>query len=103
MDKTSRFITDPDIVDAEGNIVVLLIDPDISDIEQIGLFCKVCNKNYDIYLCNGLTSDLDWAITVANNADLILKAVSSQVELEYTSVEFDTGAALKYLQTYDET
>lgn len=101
MDKTSRFITDPDIIDADGNTVVLLIDAGISDIENIGLFCKVCNKNYDIYLCNGLTSDLDWAITVANKADVILKSVSSQVELLLPSIDFVQGNALSFFQEFD--
>lgn len=75
----SRFITYPSKVNKSANHTVVLIDPDIEDIERVGLFCKTSIKDYDIYLYNGESSDLEWLYSLDDLADKLLINDASHV------------------------
>ena len=75
----SRFITYPSTVEKSQNHTVLLIDPDIADIERVGLFCKTSHKDYDIYLYNGESGDLEWLNYLESRVDWLLINESSHV------------------------
>lgn len=77
----SRFITYPSTVEKSQNHTVVLIDPDIGDIERVGMFCKTSQKNYDIYLYRGETSDLEWLNYLSNIADQFLINDASYVKI----------------------
>lgn len=102
--QTSRFITNPDIVQKGESHTVVLIDASIDDIERVGLFCKVSNRNYDIYLYNGATNDLEWLSYISDKADQVLQATSSLVTIssQINVINFDEGCAYQYFQSIDE-
>lgn len=106
--QTSRFITHPDTVQPNTNHTILLIDADKTDIETAGLFCKVSNKEYDIYLYKHDLSDLQWLSAVANLSDHILIKEDSKVNItgETRQSKFGPGqeltSPLEYLQKFDE-
>lgn len=101
----SRFITNPDVVGKNGNHIVVLIDPTLADIENIGLFCKVSEKDYDVYLYNEAMDDLEWLAYVASKADAILQSAISRITLTNSPsiVRFVSEHALSYFQDFDKT
>lgn len=75
----SRFITYPSTVEKSNNHTVILIDADVIDIENIGLFLKTSVQNFDVYLYKGDLDDLEWLSHISQSADHILINDSSQV------------------------
>ena len=96
----SRFITYPSTVDKEINRTILLIDATVDDIENIGLFCKSSNKDYDIYLYRDGLQEIEWLTTVAKLADEILIANDSTISIDFPATVYDTSP-LKYFQEFD--
>jgi hypothetical protein len=76
----SRFITYPSTVEKSNNHTVVLVDADVNDIEDIGLFCKVSNKDYDIYLYKADVDDLQWLGHISQLADHILISDASTIQ-----------------------
>jgi hypothetical protein len=76
---TSRFITHPSLVEKSNNQTILLIDADDNQIEDIGFFCKVSNKDYDIYLYHTGLNDPIWFDQISALADCVLIADSSAI------------------------
>lgn len=99
----SRFITNPDVIGKNGNHNVVLIDPTLADIENIGLFCKVSEKDYDVYLYNEAMDDLEWLAYVASKADVILQSATSRITLPGPIVRFLADYALNYFQDFDKS
>jgi hypothetical protein len=103
----SRFITFPSVEEKSDNHTVVVIDADNNDIENIGLFCKVSNKNYDIYLYKQDLVDLDWLTSIITNADCVLIAKDSNVEIVNASqiskfgLDQQLNTPLAYFQQVD--
>lgn len=104
----SRFITHPDTVYPDGNHSVVLVDASTDDIENIGYFCKVSNKNYDIYLYRGDLGDLQWLSAITNLADQVLVNETSLVTITPPERLTKFGSSqqledpLAYFQNFDE-
>ena len=104
---TSRFITYPDIVDSDNNHPVLLIDPTQYNIEDIALFCKVSESDFDIYLYNHDLNDLEWLSEVSKRVNKILISAESRVEIRPTDEIIKFGSTenivnpLEYFQEYN--
>lgn len=104
----SRFITNPSLIESDGNHAVVLVDATTDDIENIGYFCKVSNKNYDVYLYRGDSNDLEWLSAISNQADHILINESSHVTINTISnlSKFGPNQALEdplaYFQNVDD-
>lgn len=103
--ENSRFITYPSVVDKSNNHTVVLVDASEEDIEDIGLFCKLSNKNYDIYLYRGDSYDLEWLNHVSKRADNMLIKDNSQVSTTANHQKFGSNSKqvspLEYFQNYD--
>lgn len=86
----SRFITYPDILPKSSNHTVLLVDADLDDVANLASFCEVSNRNYDIYLYKGNTSDLEWLNHLNSNLDKTFIKDTSHVNItsadRYTTV-----------------
>jgi hypothetical protein len=99
----SRFITYPSIVEKTNNHTVVLIDANEVDIENVGLFCKVSNKNYDIYLCRS-DADLAWVSDISVLADMMLINQSNNKNIP-NSIKFGKDCEvvdpLAYFQNFD--
>lgn len=75
----SRFITHPSLVEKSSNQTILLIDANDTQVEDIGFFCKVSNKDYDIYLYHTGLNDPVWFEKISALADCVLVADTSTV------------------------
>ena len=82
----SRFITHPSLVDKSSNRTVLVVDATEDDVENIGLFCKVSNKNYDVYLYRIELNDEKWLNSILAVTDSILQKETSSVIIDNTSI-----------------
>lgn len=78
----SRLITHPSVIEADGNHVVVVIDAGQADIDNIVKFCEVCNKNYDIYIYQHDSYDLEWLHFITNDVKHVLINVDSDVDIK---------------------
>ena len=104
--QNSRFITYPDILDKQQNDVILLVDSDIVDIENAGLFCKTSIGDYDIYLYRHDMNESEWLTSIANLADIVLINQISEINLSGTNVKRygdkqELKSPLQYLREID--
>lgn len=104
--QNSRVITYPSTVDKSNNHTVLLIDANEGEIENIVLFCKVSNQNYDIYLYRNEIDDLHWLSHISQNIDHTLISSTSKITAPGDPTIFGAGqtllSPLEYFQQYDD-
>ena len=96
----SRFITYPSVVEKSDSHTVVLVDATNQDIENIGLFCKVANLNYDIYLYKH-NGDLEWLSHVTSLTDQIIINPSSEVKVGSPDVRY-LDDMVTYFQEIDQ-
>lgn len=82
----SRFITYPDVLTKSTNHTVVIINPQPTDIEAVGYFCKTSLKEYDVYLYN-IVDEYSWLESVSVNADKVLKAGEDNLLEYFNSVD----------------
>ena len=103
----SRFITYPSIEPKSTNShTVLIVDADTEDIINIGMFCKVSSKNYDVYLYKQDTGDLEWLNHISPSIDATLIKESSSVQISGVNNVHrvgDTSNLIDYFQNFDQT
>jgi len=102
----TRFITYPDIVDKESNHTVTIVDATVNEIEDLAFFCKVCEKDYDVYLYREDIDDLNWLGQITVNSDKILVNDSSKVRVPNNNIELfgkfrQTKSPIDYFQKVD--
>lgn len=102
----TRFITYPDIVDKESNHTVTIVDATVNEIEDLAFFCKVCEKDYDVYLYREDIDDLNWLGQITVNSDKILVNDSSKVRVPNNNIELfgkfrQTKSPIEYFQKVD--
>lgn len=100
---TSNFITYPSIIDKTTNNVVVLIDAEISDIQDIGMFLKTSKKDHDVYLYRSNLNHHEWIKDIP--ADKIL--INNTSTLHYSNQErYGVGCVIEnpltYFRDYDE-
>jgi hypothetical protein len=104
----SRFITYPSTVEKQSNNTVVLIDATEYEVEQIGRFCQISDKDHDIYLYKQDVDDLTWLSDITTNADCILVSEDSKVIIESVSQIHQYGknqrlnTPLAYFQEVDK-
>lgn len=106
----SRFITYPSVEPKSSNShTLLIINADTEDIINIGMFCKVSSKNYDVYLYNQEVDDLAWLSHINANLDCTLIKEPSTIVINISDnvhrVGKDQSMAnlLDYFQNFDAT
>ena len=102
----TRFITYPDLVDKESNHTVTIVDATVNEIEDLAFFCKVCEKDYDVYLYKEDIDDLNWLGQITVNSDKILVNDSSKVRVPNNNIELfgkfrETKSPIDYFQKVD--
>jgi len=102
----SRFITHPDIVDKESNYTITVVDATVNEIEDLAFFCKVSERDYDVYLYKQDLDDLNWLSNITINSDKILVSDSSTVRVPNNNIELfgkfrSTKSPIEYLQKVD--
>lgn len=104
--ENSRFITYPSFVDDCHDNSILIIDADVSDIEDVGFFCKSSNLIYDVYLYHHDLYDLEWLSAVIDKCAITLKHEDSQVTItNHDVILFGDNQTYKtplaYMQKFD--
>jgi hypothetical protein len=89
----SRFITYPSLEPNSSNHKVVLVDAEPVDIEDIGLYLKTNQKNYDVYLYKGDTGDLEWLNEASREAEIIIND-ASQVSVTPSGIRYGAGLDL---------
>ena len=102
---TSQFITYPDLINSPKNHPVLIIDANQYQIEDIGLFCKVADETFDIYLYRHEVDDLQWLNEVSQRVSTILLSTDSKVTISLDNVimfgkDKELLNPLEYFQKY---
>jgi hypothetical protein len=106
----SRFITYPSIEPKSSNShTVLIINADVEDVINIGMFCKVSSKNYDVYLYKQDVDDLAWLSHINANLDCTLIKEPSTIVVSTSDNVYRVGKdqsinnLLDYFQNVDVT
>lgn len=84
----SRFITYPSTVEDNSNHKVVLIDASNEELAQLERLLQTSRINFDVYLYQGDSYDLEWLNYVSTDADLILINDSSQVKITPGGVRY---------------
>lgn len=84
----SRFITYPSTVETDTNHKVVLIDASKEELAQLERFLQTSRTNFDVYLYQGDSYDLEWLNYVSTDAELILINDVSQVKITPDSIRY---------------
>ena len=87
----SRFITYPSTVELNSNYKVMLIDATAEELTQLERFLQTSQTNFDVYLYEGATGDLEWLNYASYDNKLILIKDSSQVRVTPNSIRYQTN------------
>lgn len=104
----SQLITYPSRVEKKTNHTVVVIDADVDQLADIGMFCSVSEKNYDVYIYSGDNHDLEWLCGVSTSADHILISEASTVAIHNVLEQSKFGKnqniinPLGYFETFDK-
>ena len=88
---TSRFITYPSTVEFNPNIKVILIDATAEELAQLERFLQTSQTNFDVYLYEGATGDLEWLNYASYDNKLILIKDTSEVRITPKSIRYQTN------------
>lgn len=97
--QNSRFITYPSTVDKVRETAIV-IDIKPADFIVLTDFLKTTSKDYDIYLYDGESHDLEWLNYVTQDCDHVLIDDTSQVRITPDSTNVRYGAGLEYQTPY---
>lgn len=97
--QNSRFITYPSTVDKVRK-TVMIIDIKPADFIVLNEFLQTSTNDFDVYLYDGESHDLEWLNHVTKDCDHVLIDDASQVRItpESTNVRYGTG--LEYQTPY---
>ena len=97
--QNTRYITYPSTVDKVRH-TVLIIDIKPADFIVLTDWLKASDQDFDVYLYDGESHDLEWLNHVTNDCDDVLIDNASQVKIspECTNVRY--GPGLEYQTPY---
>ena len=99
INQNSRFITYPSTVDKIRDTVIV-IDIKPADFIVLTDFLKSTNSDFDVYLYDGESHDLEWLNHVTKDCDHVLIDDSSQVRISPESTNVRYGPGLEYQTPY---
>jgi len=76
----TRFITSPDKPEDLHN-VILLVDFSADEIAEAAYACKVCEKDFDVFLFSPVDKDRDWLDWVFAHADCCIVNLSTATNM----------------------
>jgi len=105
MERLSRFITYPTVLDKQGSYTAVVVDCSETDGRALQEWLATTSRNtYDIYFYKGDTYDLEWLNHVAGRAEVVLINDASQVK-STSAVRYGENLAnpdpLHYLKQID--
>ena len=99
INQKTRYITYPSTVE-KIRPTVLIVDIKPADFIVLTEFLQKADSDFDVYLYDGVSHDLEWLNHVTKDCDHVLIDHSSQVTItpEYTNVRY--GPELEYTTPY---
>ena len=95
----TRYITYPSTVTKEQH-TVLIIDIKPADFIVLTEFLQNTTNNFDVYLYDGKSHDLEWLNYVTKDCDDVLIDNSSQVKITPEDTNVRYGPGLEYQTPY---
>jgi hypothetical protein len=95
----SRFITYPSTVEKLRH-TVLVIDIKPADFIVLTEFLQKAEQDFDVYLYDGVSHDLEWLNHVSKECDDILIDNASQVTISPNDTNIRYGEGLEYQTPY---
>jgi|688.fasta_scaffold405477_4 hypothetical protein len=99
INQNSRFITYPSTVDKIRDTVIV-IDIKPADFIVLTDFLKSTDSDFDVYLYDGESHDLEWLNHVTKDCDHVLIDDASQVRISPESTNVRYGPGLEYQTPY---
>jgi len=99
INQNSRFITYPSTVNKIRDTVIV-IDIKPADFIVLTEFLQTNDMDFDVYLYDGISHDLEWLNHVSKDCDAILIDQSSQVSITPTDTNTRYGVGLEYQTPY---
>ena len=99
INQNSRFITYPSTVEKIRETAII-IDIKPADFIVLTDFLKASDRDFDVYLYDGESHDLEWLNHVTKDCDHVLIDDSSQVRITPESTNIRYGLGLKYQTPY---
>jgi len=97
--QNSRFITYPSTVDKVRKTVII-IDIKPADFIVLNEFLQKSTNDFDVYLYDGESHDLEWLNHVTKDCDHVLIDDTSQVRITPESTNVRYGIGLEYQTPY---
>jgi hypothetical protein len=97
--QNSRFITYPSTVEKTRH-TVLIIDIKPADFIVLTEFLQNNDNDFDVYLYDGTSYDLEWLNHVSKECDDVLIDDASQVRISPESTNVRYGVGLEYQTPY---
>ena len=95
----TRYITYPSTVEKE-RYTALIVDIKPADFIVLTEFLQNNDNDFDVYLYDGKSHDLEWLNHVSQNCDAILIDQSSQVMITPTDTNIRYGVGSEYQTPY---
>ena len=99
INQNSRFITYPSTVDKVRE-TAMIIDIKPADFIVLTDFLKAADRDFDVYLYDGQSHDLEWLNHVTKSCDHVLIDDTSQVRITPKSTNVRYGPGLEYQTPY---
>ena len=99
INQNSRFITYPSTVDKVRETAII-IDIKPADFIVLTDWLKASDRDFDVYLYDGESHDLEWLNHVTKDCDHVLIDDTSQVKISPESTNVRYGAGLEYQTPY---
>lgn len=87
----SRFVTYPSTVELNSNYKIMLIDATAEELAQLERFLQTSQSNFDVYLYQGSTGDLEWLNYASYDSKLTLIKDTSEVRITPNSVRYQSN------------
>lgn len=97
--QNSRFITYPSTVE-KVRYTAIIIDIKPADFIVLTDFLRANVNDFDVYLYDGETHDLEWLNHVTKDCDIVLIDDSSQVRITPVDTNIRYGQGLEYQTPY---
>ena len=95
----TRYITYPSTVEKE-RYTVLIVDIKPADFIVLTEFLQKSEQDFDVYLYEGATHDLEWLNNVSKECDVVLIDNASQVKITPEDTNIRYGVGLGYQTPY---
>lgn len=99
INQTSRFITYPTTVD-KVRYTALIVDIKPADFIVLTEFLQNNTNDFDVYLYDGNSHDLEWLNYVTKDCDVVLIDDASQVRITPESTNIRYGQGREYQTPY---